>query len=118
MYRKIKEYVIKEQFSRGNRPDLCVHDAALMQKLDKYFNVCYDTFRNKFNNFVINLLRNGIILIEICFGGKKMAKSRRLFIAVSGLALFLFLTVQMNMTVRAGSNENLSDLREIGRAHV
>ena len=40
-----------------------------------------------------------------------MAKSRRLFIAVSGLALFLFLTVQMNMTVRAGSNENLSDLR-------
>lgn len=40
-----------------------------------------------------------------------MAKSRRLFAAVSGLLLSFFLTVQMNMTVQAGGSDSLEYLR-------
>lgn len=82
-----------------------------MQKLDKKRNVCYDASRNKFNNFVINLLRNGIILVKICFGGKENEKRQKAVYCNAGITAFFSLLLQTDMSVQAGNSDNLEDLR-------
>lgn len=78
--------------------------------LDKFFNVCYDSLRNKVNNFVINLLRDVILLIKSC-GGKEMKTDKRLSAVLAGVVCILFLALHADMTVSAAENDALSDLR-------